>query len=214
MHARAPVEAQSIVHQSSAAVLFAAGYVHCITMDVLLHKSAAVPSSRASKLLKLALTVGMFGPILVGLVRHPTVNAEGKQTMSLDDMSWGAVGQWLGVLSLLGYFASYHFEFAHPALGRQATEMKRDGGKQETRASNRDATGSNLLRELGLGFFAGRARAHARWQGDVLRCHARMQHAMWCHMSSIMWSYLWCNVRYVAIWCRIARGRRIKALET
>ena len=36
---------------------------------------------------------GMFGPILVGLVRHPTVNAEGKQTMSLDDMSWGAVGQ-------------------------------------------------------------------------------------------------------------------------
>ena len=28
-------------------------------MDVLLHKSAAVPSSRASKLLKLALTVGI-----------------------------------------------------------------------------------------------------------------------------------------------------------
>jgi hypothetical protein len=126
MHGKAPVVVQSIVHQSSAGVLFAAGYVHCITMDILLFKSASVPSPPASKVLKVLLTLGMFGPIVIGMVRHPTVNAQGEETMTLDDMSWGAVGQWVGVLSLLSYFASYHFEFTHPPLaGSHATEMQR-----------------------------------------------------------------------------------------
>ena len=53
--------------------------------------------------------------------------------------------------------------------------MKRDGGKQETRASNRDATGSNLLRELGLGFFcwaSTRSRSLARRRAEMSCSHA------------------------------------------
>jgi hypothetical protein len=134
MHGQAPVVVQSIVHQSSAGVLFAAGYVHCITMDILLFKSASVPSPPASKVLKVLLTLGMFGPIVIGMVRHPTVNAQGEETMTLDDMSWGAVGQWVGVLSLLSYFSSYHFEFTLPPakVGSHATEMQRSNSSNRS----------------------------------------------------------------------------------
>jgi hypothetical protein len=116
---QAPVTAQSLVHQSCAGVLFLAGYVHAISMDLLLIKSRTLPSTARSRAVKCALTLGMLAPIWHGLVRHPTRSSPGKHALTLDEMSWGAVGQWLGVLSLLAYFASYHVEFTHPLAAQQ-----------------------------------------------------------------------------------------------
>lgn len=46
---KADVTLQSTIHQSSAGVLFLAGYTHCIMMDMVLHRSRVLPTTLASK---------------------------------------------------------------------------------------------------------------------------------------------------------------------
>ncbi|EKX55260.1 hypothetical protein GUITHDRAFT_149743 [Guillardia theta CCMP2712] len=105
----AELRAQSMIHQTGALVLFLAGYAHCITMDILLFRSHALPSSTFSKRLKLVLTFLMLAPFFLAFIPHPASSVGPKKTV--EEISYGAVGQWTCVGALLLYFASYHLEF-------------------------------------------------------------------------------------------------------
>eukprot|EP00285_Hemiselmis_virescens_P006319 CAMPEP_0173400274 /NCGR_PEP_ID=MMETSP1356-20130122/47463_1 /TAXON_ID=77927 ORGANISM="Hemiselmis virescens, Strain PCC157" /NCGR_SAMPLE_ID=MMETSP1356 /ASSEMBLY_ACC=CAM_ASM_000847 /LENGTH=265 /DNA_ID=CAMNT_0014360169 /DNA_START=42 /DNA_END=836 /DNA_ORIENTATION=- len=120
---KASVTSQSMIHQSSAALLFLAGYFHCVSMDLVLWRSRTVPSPLWSKRVKIALTVTMLGPFFLAFIPHPATGAGA----SIDAMSWGAVGQWCCVVSLLLFFGSYHIEFARTP---QALSAARCGGSR------------------------------------------------------------------------------------
>jgi hypothetical protein len=98
---------QSVVHQTGALVLFLAGYVHCVSTDILLWKSKTLPNNCKSRWCKLILTVTAVSPFLLAFLPHPATGG----SKDLDDMTEGAIGQWTCVLSLLFFFASYHVEF-------------------------------------------------------------------------------------------------------
>jgi hypothetical protein len=98
---------QSIVHQSGALILFLAGYVHCVSTDILLWKTRTLPNNFKSRWCKTVLTVLAISPFFIAFLPHPATGG----SKDLDDMTEGAIGQWICVLSLLFFFASYHVEF-------------------------------------------------------------------------------------------------------
>ena len=102
-----PLRMQSVVHQAGALVLFSAGYVHCVSTDILMWKSKTLPNNSKSRWCKLVLTAMAILPFLVAFLPHPATGG----SKDLDDMTEGAIGQWTCVLSLLLFFASYHVEF-------------------------------------------------------------------------------------------------------
>mmetsp|Transcript_17738 Transcript_17738/g.43030 ORF Transcript_17738/g.43030 Transcript_17738/m.43030 type:complete len:276 (+) Transcript_17738:273-1100(+) len=105
----ASIDLQSQVHQLGAVILFLAGYTHCVCMDLLLWRSKSLPAPLFSKRLKLFLTVTMLAPFATAMIRHPASAVERK--INLEALSWGAVGQWTMVGSLLLFVTSYQFEF-------------------------------------------------------------------------------------------------------
>ena len=70
--------------------------------------------------IKVFLTTLTIAPIGIAVLRHPTAGT----TSNADEMSWGAVGQWGAVLSLLLYFGSYHFEFVLHLRAHSSREME------------------------------------------------------------------------------------------
>lgn len=101
------LQMQSILHQSGALVLFLAGYVHCLSTDILLWNSKTLPNYFKSRWCKIILTMTAISPFLIAFLPHPATGG----SKDLDDMTEGAIGQWTCVLSLLFFFASYHVEF-------------------------------------------------------------------------------------------------------
>ena len=121
-----PLSTQSIVHQTAALVLFLSGYVHCITMDILLWKSRSLPNNSAARWLKTALTVTAISPFVISFMPHPASGGSGN----LDEMTDGAIGQWICVSSLLFYFASYQIEFS--SIRNSANIMKNKSEGDDT----------------------------------------------------------------------------------
>ena len=126
-----PLRAQSGVHQMGALVLFFAGYMHCISSNVLLWKSRTIRTDRKSCWFKTVLTISAISPFFISFIPHPASGGTG----TLDEMTEGAIGQWICVMSLLLYFASYQIEFntirydLSSQIGRASTHSAEDQGR-------------------------------------------------------------------------------------
>jgi hypothetical protein len=118
-----PLRTQSIIHQTAALILFLAGYVHCISTDILVWKTRSLPNNAGSRWFKTVLTFLAISPFLISFVPHPASGGSGN----LEEMTYGAIGQWICVLSLLLYFASYHFEFTFVRLPTTSSSSGNEG---------------------------------------------------------------------------------------
>ena len=71
-----------------------------------------IVTSSTHRWFKLGLTLTAIAPFFLAFLSHPASKSSHTEGADLDGMAWGAVGQWVCVLSLLLYFASYYEQFS------------------------------------------------------------------------------------------------------
>lgn len=113
---------QSMVHQGSAALFFLLAFVHgALVMYLLWHASpasAVTPRANACGFAAKALSLlAAISPAPISFFYHPGSSSQGGFTR--DSLNFGGLMQWVSVLALVAFFASYACEL-RVVLGSRA----------------------------------------------------------------------------------------------
>lgn len=129
------VNAQSMVHQSAAAVFFGMSFIHAALVLLLLAKSQCLPNAltrmRCSWWAKLSCMVIAVLPAVVAFLWHPSAGDGSRVALNL-----GGVSQWVAVASMIAFYASYSLDFVALQAAARRHDVALHGSGAELRGKD------------------------------------------------------------------------------